>query len=206
MKDNIKNIVIDLGVVLLNLAPARCFDKFRKLGITNIEKLVDAKYKYGLFLELEKGLVSPAEFRDGLREITGKKELTDKQIDAAWNSFLLDIPASKLDLLLNLRQNYMVYLLSNTNAIHWQWVCENDFTYKGFRAEDFFEKMYLSFEMHQVKPDVEIFQMLLADSGIDPKETFFIDDAEENCRMAESLGIATYMPKAEEDWSHLFEK
>ena len=58
--------------------------------------------------------------------------------------------------------------------------------------------------MKMVKPDVAIFEKLLEETGIEPKETFFIDDSAENCRVAETLGISTYTPKACEDWSHLF--
>ena len=128
----------------------------------------------------------------------------DARIDAAWNSFLGSIPTYKLDLLLKLREKYVVYLLSNTNEIHWKWSCKHAFHYKAFRVEDYFERIFLSYEMKMVKPDVAIFEKLLEESGIDPKETFFIDDSTENCRVAETLGISTYTPKACEDWSHLF--
>lgn len=205
MKHNIKNLIIDLGVVLLNLSPERCYQKFREYGVTNIEQLAGTSYKSGLFYELEKGMISPEEFRNKLRELIGK-DLTDEQIDAAWNSFLMDIPAYKLDLLLHLREKYMVYLLSNTNIIHWEWIKKHCFEYKGFSSEDFFEKIYLSFEMHQVKPDEGIFQNVLTDANLDPYETFLIDDAKENCLIAESFGIQTYAPKAAEDWRYLFDK
>ena len=90
-------------------------------------------------MQQEKGLITPAEFRDGIREMMGKM-VSDKQIDAAWNSFLVDIPTYKLDLLLKLREKYVVYLLSNTNDIHWKWVCKNAFPYRTFKVEDYFEK------------------------------------------------------------------
>ena len=205
MKGHIKNLLIDLGVVLLDLNPSRCFDSFRRLGVKNIEQLVDANYKQGLFLELEKGNISPAYFRKELCRVSGI-QMSDEQIDSAWNSFLVDIPAYKLDLLLDLRKHYSVYLLSNTNSIHWDWVCNHCFTYRGLRAEDYFEKIFLSFEMHLVKPDEKIFRDVLKDAGINAGETFFIDDAPVNCRMAESLGIETYTPVSGEDWRHLFEK
>jgi len=205
MKTAIKNLVIDLGVVLLDLSPARCFENFKALGVNNITDLVDSHYKNGLFLELEKGLVSPEEFHNELRRITSLP-ITDEQIDDAWNSFLLNIPTYKLDLLLELNKNYNVYLLSNTNTIHWQQVIRDDFSYKGLTVEDYFKKLYLSFELHLVKPDRRIFEHVLSDANIRPEETFFIDDAAENCRIAQTLGIETYMPKPEEDWSHIFTK
>ena len=199
----IKNLLIDLGGVLINLDRQRCIENFQKLGLRNVEELLDISNQDGILMQQEKGLITPAEFRNGVREMIGKV-VSDKQIDAAWNSFLVDIPTHKLDLLLKLREKYVVYLLSNTNDIHWKWSCENVFPYRGFQVEDYFEKIYLSFEMKMVKPDTEIFETVLADANIDPKETFFIDDSEANCLAAQALGISTYTPQANEDWSHIF--
>lgn len=203
MENKIRNLIIDLGVVLIDLDPQRCYNKFKSYGVTNIERLVGASYKNGLFHELEKGTISTDTFVKELCKLIGKP-LTAEQINNAWNSFLQDIPAYKLDLLLHLREKYMVYLLSNTNTIHWEWIRQHCFEYKGFEAKDFFDKMYLSFEMHQTKPDKEIFRTVLADANLKPEETFLIDDADENCRTAETLGIRTYTPGIKEDWSHLF--
>lgn len=199
----IKNLLIDFGGVLIDLDRHRCIENFKKLGFDNIEDLLNIYHQQGIFMQQEKGLITSAEFRSGVREMMGK-EVTDRQIDAAWNSFLVGIPTYKLDLLLKLREKYVVYLLSNTNETHWEWSCEHVFPYKGFQVKDYFEKIYLSFEMKMVKPDAEIFNAVLDDASIDPKETFFIDDSGANCEIAQSLGISTYTPKAGEDWSHLF--
>jgi len=204
MESNIKNLIIDFGGVLIDLNRKRCIDAFKALGVTDIEQMIDPYLQQGLFLKLEKGEITSSEFRDEIRKRT-ETLITDKQINKAWNCFLVGIPTYKLDLLLKLREQYTVYLLSNTNEIHWKWACENCFAYQEFQVQDYFEKMYISFIMHQVKPAKEIFETLLDDSGIDPAETLFVDDAIANCQVAESLGIKTYMPEAEEDWSHIFE-
>lgn len=204
MKSNgIKNLLIDLGGVLINLDRQRCIENFQKLGLPNAEELLDIHRPDGLLMQQEKGLITPAEFRNGVRDMMGKV-VSDKLIDAAWNSFLVDIPTYKLDLLLKLREKYVVYLLSNTNEIHWKWACKHLFPYRAFKAEDYFEKAYLSFEMKMAKPEPEIFTTILEDAGIEPGETLFIDDSEINCKAAQQLGIATYTAKAGEDWSHLF--
>lgn len=200
----IKNLLIDFGGVLINLDRSRCIENFKALGLPNVDELLNIYHQQGIFMQQEKGLITPVEFRNSIREMMGKV-VTDRQIDAAWNSFLVDIPTYKLDLLLKLREKYVVYLLSNTNEIHWKWACKNAFPYRGFRVEDYFEKIYLSFEMKMVKPDPEIFSTVLKDADIDPKETFFIDDSESNCHVAETFGISTYTPKEGEDWSHLFQ-
>ena len=199
----IKNLLIDLGGVLINLDRQRCIENFQKLGLRNVEELLDISNQDGILMQQEKGLITPAEFRNGVREMIGKV-VSDKQIDAAWNSFLVDIPTHKLDLLLKLREKYVVYLLSNTNEIHWKWTCKNLFPYRTFKVEDYFEKTYLSFEMKMAKPEPEIFKAIIEDAGIEPKETLFIDDSEMNCKTAQNLGISTYTAKAGEDWSHLF--
>ena len=120
----IKNLLIDFGGVLIDLDRPRCIENFRKLGIQNVDELLNVYHQQGIFMQQEKGLVSAAEFRDNIREMAGKS-LTDQQIDRAWNSFLVGIPTSKLDLLLKLREKYVVYLLSNTNEIHWKWSCKH---------------------------------------------------------------------------------
>lgn len=181
----------------------RCLENFKKLGLPDVEHALDIYHQQDFFQHYEKGLISSADFRNVIRGKIGK-DVADARIDVAWNSFLVNIPTCKLDLLLALRKDYVVYLLSNTNEIHWKWSCEHAFPYKTFRVEDYFEHIFLSYEMKMAKPDEEIFRKVLDEAGLDPKETFFIDDSEANCITARSLGISTYTPKAGEDWSHLF--
>jgi putative hydrolase of the HAD superfamily len=201
---SIKNLLIDFGGVLINLERQTCLNRFKDIGIENIERFIDPYCQQGAFMELEKGVITPSEFRDELRQLA-KKPVTDEQIDTAWNSFLADIPTAKLNLLLQLRKKYKVYLVSNTNLIHWEWACRNVFSYKHFRVEDFFDKLFLSFEMHLAKPDMELFRKIITETAIIPQETLFIDDAEANCKAAQSLGINTYPAQAKEHWGHLFE-
>ena len=202
-RKGIKNLIVDFGGVLIDLDRQRCLENFRELGLPDVEHTLDLYHQQDFFQQYERGLISSADFRNVIREKIGK-DVDDARIDAAWNSFLVSIPTYKLDLLLALRKDYVVYLLSNTNEIHWKWPCEHAFPYKTFRVEDYFEHIFLSYEMKMAKPDEEIFRKVLDDAGLDPKETFFIDDSEANCMTARSLGISTYVPKAGEDWSHLF--
>lgn len=202
-RKGIKNLIIDFGGVLIDLDRPRCVQNFKGLGLPDVEAALDLYHQQDFFQKYEKGLITSAEFREEIRGRIGRP-VTDAQIDDAWNSFLVGIPTFKLDLLLELRKEYVVYLLSNTNKIHWQWSCRHAFPYKGFRVEDYFEHIYLSYEMKMAKPDAGIFQKVMDDTGILPQETLFIDDSEANCRTAEALGISTYSPKAHEDWGHLF--
>ena len=197
---HIKNLLIDFGGVLIDLDRRRCLEHFRP----DVENLLHDCHQEGFFQLHEKGLISDAGFRERIRQAIGRP-VTDEAIDEAWNSFLDGIPAYKLDFLLELRKHYTVCLLSNTNAIHWDYACTHDFAQGGRRVEDYFDRIYLSYQLKMIKPDAEIFQAVLADAGLTPEETLFIDDAEANCRTARSLGIHTYTPQAHEDWRHLFQ-
>ncbi len=201
---HIKNLLIDFGGVLIDLDRRRCLEHFRRLGMPDVEGLLNDYRQKGFFQLHEKGLISDADFRGRIRQAAGRP-LTDEAIDEAWNSFLDGIPAYKLDFLLELRKHYNVCLLSNTNAIHWDHACKHAFARDGHRVEDYFDRIYLSYQMKMAKPDAEIFQAVLDDTRWTPEETLFIDDAEANCRAAQSLGIHTYTPQAHEDWRHLFQ-
>lgn len=202
--EGIKNLIIDLGGVIINITRNRCIEAFEQLGVTDIKEHIVNNYQHkDLFMQLELGTITPEGFRDGVRHLT-QQPLTDLQIDAAWIRMLDDVPDATLDLLLQLRKQYNTMLLSNTNEIHWQWIADTFFCYKGHQATDFFGKIYLSYELHMLKPGAEIFEYVLKDAAILPEESLFIDDASVNCRTAESLGIQTYTPQPREDWSHLF--
>jgi putative hydrolase of the HAD superfamily len=202
MKD-IKNLVIDFGGVIINLTRNRCIDAFAALGIDVREQLSNNYLHKDMFMATELGQMTTGEFRDAIRLLTNRT-VTNKQIDDAWILMLDDVPAYKLDLLLELKKTYNTLLLSNTNDLHWTWSEKNVFTYKGHKAADFFNKMYLSYELRMVKPHADIFEYVIKDAAIVPEESLFIDDALPNCRTAESLGFHTYMPEAREDWRHLF--
>lgn len=205
MDNKIKNIVFDFGGVLVNLDFEGCLNSFRTAGFANIEEQVNRFGGKGIFSSFEKGEISPETFRELVRQHTAPS-LTDRKIDDMWNLMLLDIPREKLDLLLELRGRYMVFLLSNTNRIHWDYACEHLFNYRGFRVGDFFEETFLSFEMHQAKPDKEIYEQMMKEANILPEETLFIDDSEANCKAASALGIQSHHYQIGEDLRALFEK
>lgn len=202
--EGIKNLIFDLGGVIINLTRNRCIEAFEQLGVTHIRENIVNNYQHkDLFMQLELGRVTADEFREGIRRLT-RQPLTDEQINAAWIAMLGDVPAYKLDLLLELRKKYQVVLLSNTNEIHWEWIKETAFTTGRREVSDYFASVYLSYKLHQVKPDADIFEYVLNNSSFRPKETLLIDDAFPNCRTAEELGMRAYTPQPGEDWSHLF--
>lgn len=202
--EGVKNLIIDLGGVLINLTRTRCLEAFENLGVENIRELLVSNFQHkDLFERFELGTISLQEFHDKVRALSNQ-DMTDEEIDAAWITMLGNVPEEKLKLLLELKKHYHTVLLSNTNEIHWKWSEETFFSYQGHKSSDFFRKIYLSYELHMQKPDAEIFQYVLKDSNMLPEETMLIDDSSVNCRTAEALGMKTYTPQPNEDWSYIF--
>ena len=194
----IKNIIFDWGGVLIHLDKTRCTEAFRKLGVEVSDELTNPYGQRADLMDFEKGLMTVAEFHDTVRRVYGA-QLTDEQIDEAWNALLLDIPGYKLDTLLEMKQRYHLYLLSNTNALHWE-EGKKRFDYRGYKAEDFFDQIFLSNEIHELKPSPEAFLKVARLAGIKPEETLFVDDLQVSCDAAVALGFHTYCPVANTDW------
>lgn len=203
MQKQFKNIIFDFGGILVDLDKSRCLEAFDRLGFTQAARWIDAYSQQGIFGELEAGNITPEGFCNEVRRLTDC-QATDEQLWDAWNLFLAGIPRWRIEALLELRKHYTVYLLSNTNATHWEYACRYFFPYKNFRAEDYFDRIFLSYELHQVKPSEDIFRTVLKQTGAIPEETLFIDDSATNCATAQSLGIHIYCPPVGEDWRKLF--
>ncbi len=188
----IKNIIFDYGGVIINIDFSLTITAFKKLGFLNVEDCIFKSKGSDLLLKMEKGEISDNDFRNDIRKIANLK-LTDQQIDFAWNALLLDMPKERIKLLEKLKTKYKIFLLSNSNSIHYNKYLkdlQNDFGYSDFNK--LFDKAWFSFQIKMVKPDLEIFKYVLSTSSILPNETLFIDDSITNIETAKETGIKTY--------------
>ncbi|MEI6506982.1 MAG: HAD family phosphatase [Bacteroidota bacterium] len=185
----ISTIILDLGGVILNLDQNKTFEEFTRIGLGQEEMSEHEK----MFHDFEKGLINDSTFRNNIRSIL-KKEITDNQIDFAWNAMLLDLPEERLSLIKQLQNKYEVYLLSNTNSIH---ISAFDLYFNSvFENENwnaFFNKIYYSHQINLRKPDTSIYEFVLNDIGKKPGECIFIDDNESNIAGADKCGIRTIL-------------
>ena len=201
---NIKNIIFDLGRVLLNLDFDASINAFQQLGSDG--EVLDHKNAYAdpIFYKLEIGKITPAEFRNGLRKLLKKEQLTDRQIDKAWYAMILDIPEHRVKKVQELSKNYNLYLFSNTNQIHIDRLLTEFKTQHGIDFPSLFKTVYYSHEIHDRKPEVSAYEKVIALSGVNPEETLFIDDLENNIVAAQKAGLKTFWLQNGMEMTELF--
>jgi len=197
---NIKHIIFDLGNVIIDLdipATERLFHEY--LGDAFEASFVKNE-QAGIFEKYEVGALSEAEFIAAVQSIA-LKSITPTQIKTAWNTMLLGIKPARLQMLKRLQSKYQLYILSNTNKTHLDWVYADLAKTHGITDWDtrFFTKTYYSHLIHLRKPNTDIYEFVLKDAGIKANETLFIDDNQANVAGAQQVGIQTiWHPKGNE--------
>ena len=183
-----KAIIFDLGAVILNINYQNTIDEFTKLGVNNAATFYSKKVQTNLFNQIETGMISSDEFLKALQKET--KNANINQVEKAWNAMLLDLPEERIQLIEKLKKNnYSIYLLSNTNAIHIDAIKKQLGKRKWLAFCKLFDKMYLSHELGLRKPDVKIFEYILKEQKIKAEEVFFIDDSPQHIASAKKIGI-----------------
>ncbi len=179
-------LMFDLGGVIIDLDFEACFQAFKRLGLKK-----DIQ-KEPFLEEFEMGLIEEATFRELIRNFT-QLEVTDQEIDEAWNSLLLEIPSQRLELLLSNKKRYQVYVLSNTNSIHARQFKNIMKSTSGTRdLHHYAHKVYFSHEIKLRKPDKAIYEYVLQENNVSPEKVLFFDDKPENLVGATSVGINTF--------------
>jgi len=201
-EDEIKNIIFDLGGVIVNINYRLTLNAFKEIGIHNIEELYTQYKQSNLFDGFETGKISAHDFRKGL---IGNEKITDETFDNAWGAMLLDTPIERINLLQNLKKKYRIFLLSNINEIHIeQYHAKLMQQFGSVVLYDVFEKVYYSNEIHMRKPDAEIYRFVMEEQGIIPQETIFIDDLPQNVAGALTTGLRAYQLQQGESITDLF--
>ena len=191
----IKNLIFDLGGVIIDLSQDSTVREFAKLGGVTEEKVRQDLLPTESFHDYERGAISDDEFRDRVRHHLGVNASND-EIDRCWNAMLAGLPIERLQLLERLRKNYRLYLLSNTCEIHLIKFNQMVFDMTGHEELDYyFDKAYYSHRIKMRKPGREIYDSVLADSELHAEQTLFLDDNLINLEGAEVCGIKTFHVK-----------
>lgn len=184
----IKNIIFDLGGVLVQLDPHATENAFLHLGakhLQSIDQLVLHDY--------EIGYLTSNDFRQRLSRSIHLRNASNAQFDRAWNKMIVTIPQRSARLVKDLQaKGYHLYVFSNTNPIHYNRVVKLFHRAGISNPSRYFDRIYLSYQLGTSKPEHAGFKKILAENHLNPQETLFIDDRLENIKAAQQVGLQTY--------------
>jgi HAD superfamily hydrolase (TIGR01509 family) len=189
---NIKNIILDLGRVILKINLDNTIIAFKEFGFPQLDELDIVFSRYPFFMQFELGLISAEQFISDISKTTGNN-LSDESILEAWNSMIGEYYEDTIPLIQQLGKKYRMFLLSNTNELH-------EKEYNNRLKKDYgianlsviFEKVYYSHTLHLSKPDPLIFKFVMNENQLVAGETLFIDDILVHIESAAKLGIRTF--------------
>lgn len=197
----IKNLIFDLGGVIITLAPEEALRRFKSLGLENAEEQMDIYTQTGIFGQLEEGKISAETFREELSRQVGR-EVTYDECRHAWLGYVKEVPQRNLDVLQRLRsEGYRLILLSNTNPFMMSWVRSTEFDGHGHSIDYYMDACYLSYQLGVMKPSTQFFHEVLMTEKIMASESLFIDDGPRNVATASQMGMRTYCPENGADWT-----
>ena len=185
---NIKNILFDLGGVILDIDVQATLARFYDLDFPAPLLNYPHNMTTDLFYNYETGKIGTEEFRNEVRKMAGVN-VSDDELDEAWNAMIVGIPKERTELLGRLAERYRIYMLSNTSPLHAPVFEKMYLVSAGKAMHDVFTRIYYSYEIGYHKPDHEAWQFVISDSGIDPGETLFLDDNIHNIKASQELGF-----------------
>lgn len=201
----IKNLIFDFGGVIIQLNHARAVEAFRRLGLAEADKILDKYHQRGICLDLETGRMSAEEYLAELSRMCSRP-LSWDEVEDAWLAFIEPVSVRLLDFIASLRPRYRVYLLSNTNPFVMNWARSPRLSAAHLPLDNYFDHLFLSYQMGVAKPDRAIYEQMTASAGFLPEESVFVDDSETNLAASRALGFRTFCPRPEEgvDWIERF--
>lgn len=186
----IDNIIFDLGNVILDIDYQSTIKAFEKIGIENASILYSKSSQTKIFDQLETGKITKEDFILEIQKIIPKA--SKSEIINAWNAIIKDLPESRIDILKNLKDKFSIFLLSNTNSIHIDYIVKKIGAGKYDEFYNLFDKVYYSHEVKLRKPDPNIFKLVINENNLKIKNTLFIDDSIQHINSAKKLGLQTY--------------
>ena len=174
-------IVFDLGNVLIPFDYSKTIERINEVESGLGNRFYDYyKKNYHVHRDFERGKIAETDF------ISKMLTAIDNKIDAEtfcdYYSDIFSLNKKVISLLPVLKENYMLFLLSNTDIIH------KKYRWEKYEFLKYFDEVILSFEVGSVKPEEKIYRAVEKVSGFPPEEHFYTDDIREYVDAAKKIG------------------
>ena len=204
---DIETIIFDFGGVILDIDPQLTMNEFARLGARQLDEEQYQVLIHEIIRKFERGIFTPEIFRQEMKKFLKLGDIEDQEFDDAWNALLFDIPDERIKAIEQSKEHYQIFLLSNSNEIHYDLYVRDLQLRFGYREfDELFHKAYFSFDLHMAKPESDIFEFVIYQHNLNRAKTLFIDDMDANLATARKLGLSTYKMQKPEKVRQLFEK
>jgi putative hydrolase of the HAD superfamily len=176
----IQALILDLGGVLIDIDWQKSYLCFQQIANN---KHIEWEEFYEQVRRFERSQITAEQFRNNIREIL-QTNASDQEINRCFTVMIFDFPHHRKQLVKQLRNKYPVYLLSNINQIHLEYVQSQDYW-----DESLFDKIFWSCDLGYRKPEPEIYLKVLEQIDVQPEKVLFFDDTPVNVEAAQALGI-----------------
>lgn len=178
-----KNIIFDLGNVLISFNPMEYLKS--KISEEKIQEVYKAIFQSEEWIMLDRGTITE---KEAINNIIEKNSIYRDDISLAfedWYAILKPIEET-IKVLEDLKsKGYNIYYLSNFHELAFKEVSTKNSFF------ELFDGGVVSYEEKIIKPEEEIYRLILKRYNLTPSETIFIDDTKVNVEGAEKLGITT---------------
>ena len=177
----IKNIIFDLGNVLIRFKPEEFVNKNIKKEYR--EKFFNAVFKGQEWADLDRGVL---EYSDAVKSFSEKIPECSSEIKKLFDNYILDVlePIEKnIEIMKSLKGKYKLFVLSNFHYPAF------DYIFKNWEFFKYFDGKVVSGHCKLLKPEKKIYELLCSTYSLKPNECVFIDDTKANIEAAEKFGI-----------------
>ena len=189
----IKNLVFDLGGILVDLSFPSSVEYFRPYNAAGLDLLLSEMDENHFFTRCQAGEFSTSELISFIQSRC-EKQISAEEVSYGWNLCLRGIPMERIELIRRLRRKYRVFMLSNICELHWDYINRSFFEGQNMPTGELFDELFLSYRMGMVKPDAVIYDELIRRTGIIPGETLYLDDLLPNIEAGKRAGLNTFQP------------
>jgi len=185
----LKLILCDLGNVLIDFDHRIAVRKIIPFTHKGFEEVYQLFFDSKLTKDFEEGRLTPRDFFRRLRRILGIKNISFDRFVPIWNEIFFDNKPMAA-LLGALKKKHKLYLVSNINKLHYEYILRKFGRYIGL-----FDKRYLSYEVGFCKPHADIYRKAILEANAKPQECLYIDDRADLIKEAKKLGLKSVLFK-----------
>lgn len=178
----IKNIILDMGNVLLDYNPQVPLDMF--CSSEEEKEIISRELFNGPEWELaDMGTITDRDRYDMVKERVPKEmHPALKRCAYEWDVCMTPVLGAKEFCDYTKQKGYGLYVLSNASDKFYEY-------FPNFAPFDFFKGIVVSADIHMIKPDIAIYKYLLEKYDLTPEECLFIDDRANNVEGAKQSGM-----------------